>query len=154
MTTKNFLDLLRANPEKELAFEYENDQFVPKAYHITEVKNVHIDSVDCGGRPDQYFQTIVQLWVTSSEKANRNMLAGKALKIFEKVDSVRPIRYNTPIFFEWGTTGLPTSNYAIEKVEEEGHQLTVKMFVPPTACKPRLEMQQKVKSVLSAGCCG
>lgn len=80
MTTEQFLQTLRENPGKELVFEYRPDFFVPMAYHITEVKNVHIEAVDCGGRPSAYFQTIVQLWVSGDETVERHMLTEKALK--------------------------------------------------------------------------
>ena len=49
MKTSEFLKILEKNPNKPLQFEYLNNQIVGEAYHITEVKNVHIDSVDCGG---------------------------------------------------------------------------------------------------------
>lgn len=150
MLTKNLLDVLAENAEKELVFEYQQNQFVPEAYHITEVKNVHIQSVDCGGRPSEEFQTIVQLWVAEDEQKERCMEAGKALKIFNIVDEIKPIRHNTEIFFEWGNENLPTSNYAVQDIELSNNKIFVKMFVPATACKPRLELIAEGKAV---GCC-
>ena len=151
MTTKEFLNLLDENADKELVFEYRKDQFVPAAYHITEVKNVHIDSVDCGGRPSESFETVVQLWISGTEVKDKGMSAGKALKIFEKVDSIKPLRYNTDLFIEWGDENLPTSNYAIEAVDNGPDKVTLKLFVPATACKPRLELS--VLGNASKGCC-
>ena len=47
MKTRDFLNLLKDNPQKELLFEYRDSQVIPKAYHITEIKSAHITSVDC-----------------------------------------------------------------------------------------------------------
>lgn len=141
MLTKNFLELLEQNPGKELIFEYQDQLHIPKAYHITEVKNVHIDAVDCGGRPSEYYQTIVQLWVSGTEQADRHMLTEKALKIFNTVERIKPIRKETPIFFEWGHGDLATSVYEIEAVSEAEHSIKIKMTVPPTVCKPIFELE-------------
>lgn len=150
MQTKEFFELLDANAEKELVFEYRPEEFVPKAYHITEVKNVHIHSVDCGGRPDEYFETIVQLWVSGTENKEQYMLAGKALSIFQKVDSVKPIRRDTPLLIEWGNAQWPTSNYSIRNVVVDDDSVRLQMFVQPTVCKPKLELSVLGKS---SGCC-
>ena len=100
MLTKEFLELLNSNPGKELIFEYEKEHFVPSSYHITEVKNMHYESVDCGGFAHEEFQTIVQLWVNENEKNGRHMETQKAHKIMKLVDGVRPLRLDTKIFFE------------------------------------------------------
>lgn len=151
MTTEQFLQTLRENPGKELVFEYRPDFFVPMAYHITEVKNVHIEAVDCGGRPSAYFQTIVQLWVSGDETVERHMLTEKALKIFDIVDKMKPMRGDADIFFEWGNEYLPTSNYRPFSIENIDNQLVVKMFVPPTVCKPKLELE--LAGCSTVGCC-
>jgi uncharacterized protein DUF6428 len=151
MKTREFLDLLNENQEKELVFEYAKGQFVPKAYHITEVKNLHFDSVDCGGNEHTESQTIVQLWTSPIEVKNRYMESGKALKIMEKVDSMKPINRDTDIFFEYGNREQPTSNYSIKKAELDESKIVLKMYVQPTACKPA---EFKNLKNLATACCG
>jgi hypothetical protein len=139
-TVDHFLKTLQHAPDKELVFEYEADTFVPMAYHITEVKNVHIESVDCGGRPDAYDQTIVQLWVRDGEHSDRHMTAAKALKIFDIVDAKKPMKKDTPVFFEWGHgSKIRTSVYAVEEIVETESKLILQLFVPATVCKPVVE---------------
>lgn len=152
MLTKDFLSLLEKHSDKELLFEYQENQFVPAAYHITEVKNVHIDSVDCGGRPSEWYETIVQLWLPEDKEQEAYMTAGKALKIFQTVDRIKPLRYNTDLLVEWGHGVLRTSNYAINQIEETEDRITVKLFVPATACKPKLELAV-VGGDSKGGCC-
>ncbi len=151
MKTSKFLQTLRENPGKELVFEYRQDFFVPMAYHITEVKNLHIEAVDCGGRPSEDFQTVVQLWVSGDEQVERHMATEKALKIFDTVDRMKPMRGDADILFEWGNEYLPTSNYRPMNAAISDNQVVVKMFIPPTACKPKLELELAGHSTV--GCC-
>ena len=141
----------RQHTRKELVFEYRDNAFVPKAYHITEVKTQHIDSVDCGGFSHSYDETVVQLWVSGNEVKERNMEAEKALKIFNIVDGKKPLKRDTPIFFEWGFGNLATSIYEVKNINVEDGKVTVQMSVPPTVCKPNLELE--IAGNTGEGCC-
>jgi len=158
MKTGEFLELLENNGDKELVFEYRENEFVPKAYHITEVKSQHIDSVDCGGIAHSYDETVVQLWISGTEEKDRYMEADKALKIFNIVDNKKPLKQDTPIFFEWGYGELATSVYKVQSLEVGDDKVLVKLFVPPTVCKPReiVEIAEGTMTNLavSGGGCG
>jgi hypothetical protein len=153
MLTKEFLNLLDSNQGKELIFEYEKGHVVPNAYHITEVKNVHFESVDCGGFAHEEYQTIVQLWVSEKEKKEKSMETQKALKIMNLVDGVKPLRRDTEIFFEYGRGDLRTSNYSVENVEVQDNKVVLKMYVQPTACKPRIPENIKGLEQVVQTCC-
>ena len=156
MKTNEFLDLLAQNPEKPLLFEYETGQFVPEAYHITEIKNVSIESVDCGGKPHSEKQTIVQLWHNGIEIGSY-MEAKKAKKIFDVVDKVKPLTMDTEIYFEYGNKEVRTSNFKVQNVVNQEDKITFKLFVEPTACKPILNLnvleQAGACCGTSSGCC-
>lgn len=51
-------------------------------HHITELKHASINSMDCGGRPDQWIETIVQLLdgtlVSTWKSANSSQSRAKA----------------------------------------------------------------------------
>lgn len=153
MNTGEFLDLLEKNEGKELEFEYQQNKFVPKAYHITEVKNKHIDSVDCGGFAHSYDETVVQLWISGQEEKDRAMETEKALKIFNIVDAKIPLKRETPIFFEWGHEDLLTSVYKVQTIDNQEGKIVVKLFVPPTACKPKVALEL-ANNGASVGACG
>ena len=152
MKTQEFLQLLENNQGKELLFEYQSDQFVPNAYHITEVKNVHVDSVDCGGNEHSFDETVVQLWVSNLEFKAKAMSAEKALKIFNIVDKKRPLKRDTEIFFEWGDKNLPTSSYKVTSVANEADKIVLKLFVPATVCKPKMALAV-IGAKTGGGCC-
>ena len=152
MKTKDFLNVLRENGDKELKIEYRTGEFLPTAFHITEVKNVHIESVDCGGRPDSYDQTIVQLWWDGQEQKERAMSADKALQIFDIVHKVKPMKGDTDLFLAWGHGDLIPSNYKIQDIDIQEDSMTFKLFAPPTVCKPIFELGLTTCSP-SGGCC-
>jgi len=68
------------------------------------------------------------------------MTAAKALKIFDIVDAKKPMKKDTPMFFEWGHgTALRTSVYAVEEIVETESQIVLQLFVPATVCKPAVK---------------
>lgn len=138
MKTSEFLNLLQENPELGLEFEVESGQFVKPTFHITEVKNVTIESVDCGGNPDSYKQTIVQLMVNPLEEMRRPWTAKKALDIFNKVEKLKPINQDAEIFFEYGDEKIRTSNFSVEDVLFADGHIRLELFAKPTVCKPSL----------------
>lgn len=90
MKTSEFLKLLKDNENKGLVFEYKPGVLVGANYHITEVKNITIDSVDCGAGTDFWKETIIQLWESPKEIGKRDyMTSYKALAILNKVDSIK-----------------------------------------------------------------
>ena len=155
MSTQDFLQLLADNAEKELVFEYAANKYVSKAYHITEVKNLSFDSVDCGGNTHSEKQTVVQLYVNPLEIKSRHMAAGKALSILQKVDQVKPLHRPAELFFEYGNAKLPTSNYSIKSVETDTKRLLLKLYVEPTVCRPMEDLKTSVKECCSklSKCC-
>ena len=138
MNTQKFVDLLRENPNHTLQFELADGKFIEPTYHITEIKNVTIDSVDCGGNPDAYKQTVIQLWVNPKEKLRKPWTTQKAIGIFDKVQAKTPSNPNAELFFEYGDTEIRTSHFSVENVQIENGELTVQLFVKPTVCKPSL----------------
>ena len=82
MKTQELFEVLEANKDKSLLFEYTSNQLVGANYHITEVKHIKIDSVDCGAQTDAWNETIIQLWESPSEIGKTEyMNTYKALRI-------------------------------------------------------------------------
>ena len=151
MKTKTFLELLTTNPDKPLLFEYQTNKSVPEGYHITEIKNISIDSVDCGGKPHFEKRTEVQLWRDEGSTETGYMTAGKAKSIFDIVEKMKPMDPEAEIFFEYGNKSLPTSSYQIALTHTEEGQIKVYLDVPSVACKPKLLV---ANSAVGGDCCG
>lgn len=138
MNTKTFLKLLSQNESKALNFEYSSNEFVPGNYHITEIKNHQITSVDCGGNAHDFKQTVVQLWSPDKPETKETFTANKAIKIFKKVAELQAMNQDAEILFEYGKGNLKTSIYKVRKIVNGDSELKLQLFVEPTACKPRL----------------
>lgn len=156
MKTQKFFQILKENQNKTLEFEYPtsdllNLQLLPPTYHITEVKNHKIDSVDCGGREHSFNETVTQLWVNEKEELRRPWTAGKALSIYQKVDKVRPIDQSTDMLFEYGIKSLQRIIYGIGNVIVQNDSVRIQLSNLPTMCKPREESKHASKAV--AACC-
>lgn len=134
MKTTEFLELLKANRESSLLFEYQQNTFVKPGYHITEVKHMYIESVDCGGKTDVWNETIIQL--LEDEKAiPEPMFISKALAIFERVNGLKPFDLEAEVKIEFGNEKFHISQLFINDFETLDEKLILKLAPNKTACK-------------------
>ncbi len=162
MKTDEFLLLLEENQTKSLHFEYKAGQFVAPNYHITEVKNITIDSVDCGAGTDFWKETIIQLWESPQEKDTREyMSAEKALEILKKVDSIKPMERNTEVKIEYSNADFHTAQLFVNDFEIQNDQLILSLNVEKTDCKAKdtcgvpvaVNTKEEVYCNPESGCC-
>ena len=140
MKTNEFLSLLKDNPNKSLLFEYKNGSLVGANYHITEVKNITIDAVDCGANTDFWKETIIQLWESPKEIDKREyMSAYKALGILNKVDSIKPMEKEVEVKFEYSNSDFHTAQLFVNDFEINENNLIMKLGVEQTDCKAKDE---------------
>lgn len=138
MKTKELLNILKENPNKNLLFEYTPGSFVGANYHITEVKNITIDAIDCGARPDYWKETVIQLWESPKEKDKRDyMSAYKALSILNKVDKVKPMEREVEVKFEYSNPNFHTAQLFVNAHQVSGDNLIFHLGVKQTDCKAK-----------------
>ena len=102
MKTQEFFNVLDQHKDKSLLFEYAPNLLVGANYHITEVKLITVDSVDCGAQADAWKETIIQLWVSPSELGKTEfMSAFKALAILNKVGTIKPYVKDSEVKFDF-----------------------------------------------------
>ena len=162
MKTKEFLDIIENHLEKELVFEYAPTKWVGTNYHITEVKHITIDSVDCGAQTDAWQETVVQLWESPIEIGKRTyMKTHKANEIFKRVDGIKPLLLDTEIKFEYGNKSFHAAQLKVNDFEVIDNKLVMKLHTYKTDCKAKSEcnpVQKVVKQVTeccapASGCC-
>jgi hypothetical protein len=138
MKTHEFISLLKAHQGKSLLFEYVPGQLVGANYHITEVKHLQIDSVDCGARTDSWNETIIQLWESPSEIGKTEyMSAYKATGILNKVGGIKPYDPDSEVKIEYGNPLFHTAHLFINDFEIHGSNLLIKLAVTKTDCKAK-----------------
>jgi len=161
MKTKELLSILKDNPNKSLLFEYKPGALVGANYHITEVKNVTIDAVDCGATTDYWKETIIQLWESPTEKDKRTyMSAYKALSILNKVDKIKPMERDVEVKFEYSNANFHTAQLFVNAYQVTGDNLIFHLGVEPTDCKAKetCGIEKPAKATTEActpgsGCC-
>jgi len=154
MKTNEFLTLLKENPNKSLLFEYKDGHYVGANYHVTEVKNITIDAVDCGSNTDFWKETIIQLWESPKEKGKREyMTVYKALAILNKVDQMKPMAREAEVKFEYSNSNFHTAQLFVNGFTFNEGQLIMKLGVEQTDCKAKTYSVPVEKGVQEEACC-
>src|ERR1700712_1684856 len=108
MNWQSFKNVLVQNPDLTLQFQYAENLWVDASYHITEIKQAPITSVDCGGVMNAWTEVIIQLWVPEGEQQERPMKVGKALSIVNIVEEMLPLKPDGTVKIEFGTSEFET----------------------------------------------
>lgn len=155
MKTKEFITVLEKNLEKELLFEYANDKFVAANYHLTEVKNVVFDTVDCGGKSDNWKETHLQLWESPKEIGKTKFMpVDKIISILNRVNNIKPLDMETKVKIEYGNHDFHTSVMDIDHIETLSDKIIVKLFTEAPLCKANIGNDISQKSeVKEEACC-
>ncbi|WP_229213630.1 DUF6428 family protein [Dyadobacter psychrotolerans] len=135
MTWQSFKDTLLKNPGKILQFEYADGQFVDASYHITEIKQAPIVSVDCGGVMNTWTEIIVQLWEPSVKETDRSMKVSKALSIISLVEKSLPLNPLGIVKIEFGNSKFDTRQMYPGEFLTDGEAFTVSLVPDFTQCK-------------------
>lgn len=138
MNTSEFLSLLKQHQDKSLLFEYADGKLVGANYHITEVKNTIIDSIDCGAQTDFWKETVVQLWESPKEIGKTEyMSVYKGLAILNKVDRIKPMDRDAEIKFEYSNDSFHTAQLFVNDYALDADSLLFKLSVKKTDCKAK-----------------
>ncbi|MBW1298488.1 DUF6428 family protein [Aquimarina litoralis] len=138
MNTSEFISLLGEHQDKPLLFEYAPGMLVGANYHITEVKHVTIDSVDCGAGTDSWKETIIQLWESPQELGKTDYLTTyKALGILRKVGKMSAYDMDAVVKIEYGNPMFHTAHLHVTGFSALEGKLIIKLAVQPTDCKAK-----------------
>lgn len=138
MKTQEFFNVLEQNKDKSLLFEYAQNLLVGANYHITEVKHIVIDSVDCGSQTDSWNETIIQLWESPLEKAKTEYMSTyKASAILKKVGEMKPYDLESEVKFEYSNATFHTAQLFVSDFEIQGKNLIIKLAIEKTDCKAK-----------------
>jgi len=130
-----FKQQLNANTTLTLQFKYAEDKWVDADYHITEIKQAPITSVDCGGVMNAWTEIIVQLWEPQSQTKDRAMAVGKALSIINLVEKALPLNPNGIVKIEFGNSKFDTRQMLPQALVIEDDNLVVDLRPDTVQCK-------------------
>lgn len=135
MNWGEFKSQLNENTEATLQFQYAEDKWVDASYHITEIKQAPITSVDCGGVMNAWTEVIVQLWEPATSDSERAMKVGKALSIVELVEKSLPLNPSAIVKIEFGNSEFDTRQMYPGEFILENENLIVNLIPDATQCK-------------------
>jgi len=124
----NFQDLI-------LQFQYAEGKLVDPSYHITEIKQAPITSVDCGGVMNAWTEIIVQLWEPEQTEAGRSMEVHKALSIIDIVENKLALNPNGIVKIEFGNSQFDARQMFPGELINDGVNLIVNLVPNFTECK-------------------
>lgn len=135
MNWQSFKTKLEEHPELTLQFQYAENKWVDASYHITEIKQAPIVSVDCGGVMNSWTEIIVQLWEPSQKDGERAMQVGKALSIVRLVEKTLPLNPLGIVKIEFGNSQFDTRQMYPGELTIAGEDLIVNLIPDATQCK-------------------
>jgi hypothetical protein len=152
MNTSTFLDSLRRSGGLPLVFRAHGET-VPAGYHLTEVKRVRYETMDCGAVSHRWGETHFELWVPplhSLTPWRGHMPAEKFLRIVARVEQGLPLEGEAPARIHAKMAGRPAALYDIAAVTTETDRIRVDLEPDRTRCKAA----ERQVARLSGGCCG
>ncbi len=135
MNWQNFKDSLTRHSNAGLNFRYDENKSVNADYHITEIKQATIVSVDCGGVMNSWTEIIVQLWEPANIQTARVMKVEKGLAIVEQVERLLPLNPMGIVKIEFGNSRFDTRQMFPNSIEFNGEEITVDLRPDSVQCK-------------------
>lgn len=132
---QKFKESLVLNPDLDLQFQYAEDSWVDQSYHITEIKQASITSVDCGGKMNSWTEIIVQLWEPGQGEQEGAMKAGKALAIIALVEKSLTLNPLAVVKIEFGNSQFDTRQMFPGEITIQGENFVVDLRPDTVQCK-------------------
>jgi hypothetical protein len=132
---QTFKETLLQNEDLVLQFQYDENNWVDQSYHITEIKQAPITSVDCGGKMNSWTEVIVQLWEPGVKQQERAMKARKAISIIELVEKSLPLNPLATVKIEFGNSEFDTRQMFPGGITIQGEDLVVDLRADTVQCK-------------------
>ncbi len=146
----DLIDALRPYAPLALVIEYDG-RAIQAGYHVTEVKAGSFVTLDCGGNPDAWLETVLQVEdLPASAEQPGHMAVGKFLGIIAKVAARVPLNDTARLTFEVGPPAQPMQIFDVEALEVDGETARLRLQPRAAICKPRHRAQAQV----AASCCG
>ena len=137
MNTSSFLNALRTHPSLALVLRSGAETVLP-GFHLTEVKRVSYETVDCGAMPHRWFESQFEISASAARGTaphTEYMPAGKFLRIVERVEAQLPLEAESTarVFVALGND--PAALFDIASISASDGRLWVELLPDRTRCK-------------------
>lgn len=141
------LQRLQGYDEATLSIVY-GDRQVQAGFHVTEVKAASFQTLDCGGNPDAWQETVLQVEDIPGE-GKPQMTAGKFASILGQVGRKVRLNHEARLTIEIGRPGEPMCVYDVADVSTEDNRAVLTLGVRAAICKPR----HRAAALGATSCC-
>ena len=142
------LSALAPHEDKLLVIEY-GDRRVQPGYHVTEVKAGTFVTLDCGGNPDGWQETILQVEDMAAEEGQTFMKVSKFRTILSKVGMKIVLDMEARLTFELSGPEAPMQVFDVGNVTVDDRNAVIRLIPRPAICKPR----HRTEKLQSLSCC-
>jgi hypothetical protein len=152
MKTSTFLSTLRAHPGLPVVFRTGAHAVSPR-YHLTEVKRVSYETMDCGAMTHRWTETQFELWVpplVGGLPGRDHLSAGKFIAIIDRVEKELLLAGDTEARIHVSLGDHPAALYDIASLHAHEGRLWVELTPDRTRCKAA----ERRVAALTGGCCG
>ena len=151
------LGALNGDDRLALTIRYDERE-VQGGYHITEVKFAILQTLDCGGSPDSWQETVLQVEDIPAEDGKPRMTVGKFRSILATVDKKVRLNHDARLTIEIGRPGEAMRIFDIAGVSVEKDVAVLTLGIRAAICKPRHRAARADASsccspAKSPGCC-
>jgi hypothetical protein len=136
MSLASVLTALAPHGDKALVFAYAG-RHVQAGYHVTEVKAGSFVTLDCGGNPDAWQETILQVEDIPADAGDSFMKVGKFRSILAQVDRTVRLNDDARLTIEISRPDEAMQVYDVAGIDFDDDQAVVHLGARPAICKPR-----------------
>lgn len=151
MKLSAFKQHLIAHADHPVGFRFDDGDFVPGHFHVTEVGHVAKNFIDCGGTVRSVAHVQLQVWLGNDEE--HRLTAGKLAKI---VDLAQPLIPSDDLAVEVEYEDCVISQYTLEGASIIDGQIVFQLGDKHTDClaKEACGIEAAGAARKSEGCCG
>ncbi|HEY0125315.1 MAG TPA: DUF6428 family protein [Rhizobium sp.] len=139
---------LEPHEGKELVLDY-GGRMIRPGYHVTEVKAASFVALDCGGNPDAWRETILQVEDIAQEGEGGYLSVDKFRGILDRVAQRVELDAGARLTFEVGSPDAAMQVFDVDRLRVEAGHIVLRLVARSAICKPRHRVTQE-----PAACCG
>lgn len=129
MKFEPFKQQLDAHAASPIRFVFDDGEFIPDHFHVTEVGHVTKNFIDCGGTRRSASHVQLQVWLGNDE--DHRLTAGKLARI---LDLARPLIPSDDLDVEVEYEGCVISQYTVDGAGLKEGQLVFQLGDKHTDC--------------------
>lgn len=133
-TLDEFFRQISSTPDNALVFVTDDGEISPD-YHVTEVKQSTVHSIDCGRNLDQWGELLVQLLDGPKGGAGQYMHADKFIQIVKSAVHHLPDAEDSELIFEFAPDNAPMCKLVVRAVENKNGHTIVALSDKSAECK-------------------